>query len=133
MMKLIVDRAESLFMQSEGACDVTPAQCRVLLYLQSRDGEAVAQRDIERHLGVSHTTVKGLLQRLEEKGLVRTAFDSADGRVKNAYLTEAYRQRHEDASESIQRLESRMLAGLDDAEREQLHKLLERIMANIIS
>ena len=51
LMKMIVDRAETLFAEMEGAPDITPAQCRVLLYLESRrgGGEAMSQRVIERH------------------------------------------------------------------------------------
>ena len=130
-MKMIVDRAETLFSQMEGAPDITPAQCRVLLYLESRKGEAVSQRDIEHHLCVSHTTVKGLLQRLEEKGLVRTAFDSEDGRVKHAYLTPYYHKRHEEAQDAIDRLEGRMMAGFTAAEKRQLATLLQRVADNI--
>lgn len=133
-MKMIVDRAEALYTEMEGAPDITPAQCRVLLYLESRrgDAEAVSQRDIERHLNVSHTTVKGVLRRLEEKGLVRTAFDSEDGRVKHAYLTPYYHRRHEQASGAIERLEARMLAGFTAAEKRQLNDFLGRMADNIL-
>ena len=131
LLKMIVDRAETLFAQMEGAPDITPAQCRVLLYLESRGGEAVAQRDIERHMCVSHTTVKGLLQRLEDKGLVRTAFDSEDGRVKHAYLTPYYHKRHAAAQDAIDRLDARMLSGFSAAEKKQLGGMLQRVFDNI--
>ena len=131
LMKMIVDRAETLFTQLEGAPGITPAQCRVLLYLESRQGEPVPQRDIERHMCVSHTTVKGLLQRLEEKGLVRTAFDSEDGRVKNAYLTAYYHKRHAAAQGAISRLEACMLSGFSAAEKKQLTCMLKRVFDNI--
>ena len=132
LMKMIVDRAETLFTQMEGTPDITPAQCRVLLYLESRQGEAASQRDIEHHMCVSHTTVKGLLSRLEEKGLVRTAFDSEDGRVKHAYLTPYYHKRHEQARGAIERLEARMLAGFTAAEKRQLNDFLGRMARNIL-
>ena len=72
MMKMITDRMSSLFaprMQSA----LTAPQCRVLMYLEACGGGPVSQRDLGKYLGVSHTTVKGLLQRLEEKGFVRIA------------------------------------------------------------
>ncbi len=131
LMKMIVDRAETLFTQMEGTPDITPAQCRVLLYLESRQGEAASQRDIEHHMCVSHTTVKGLLRRLEDKGLVRTAFDSEDGRVKHAYLTPYYHERHAAAQGAIDRLEARLLGGFCAAEKKQLASMLERVFNNI--
>lgn len=117
LMKMITDRASCLFMQEMGDLGITPAQSRVLMYLERRRGEPVSQRDLERHLCVSHTTVKGLLQRLEEKGWVRTAFDdSKDGRVKHAYLTNALETRHSAARENMRRLEERVLSPLSERE-----------------
>lgn len=131
-MKMISDRAETLFEQEVGPIPVTAAQCRVLMYLKSREGEAISQRDLERHLCVSHTTVKGLLNRLEEKGMVRTAFDGEDGRVKHVYMTEDVEKRHEGLREEFKRIEARLLAGFSQEEQQQLHDLLTRAFNNIM-
>ena len=54
------------------AVDVTPAQMDVmlLLYAKEREGSEVTQKDIETVLRLSNPTVTGLLNRMEEKGLV---------------------------------------------------------------
>ncbi len=134
-MKMLADRAEMLFTsQMDAGLELpSPAQCRVLMYLNSRNGAAVPQRELEHHLGVSHTTVKGLLQRLEDKGFVRTAFDSADGRVKNVYLAEYSSRLNEEAHRHSERIEGLILAGFSEAEREQLNTLLEKAYNNILS
>lgn len=133
MMKMIVDRTDTLFRQKMGALPVTAPQCRLLMYLDSRRGEAVSQRELEHYLGVSHTTVKGLLNRLEEKGYVRTAFDdAADGRVKNAYLTEKYLRSHADARAVIECFEAEIVRGLTAEEQAGIKKLLMRIYANVL-
>ncbi len=133
LMKMITDRASSLFMQEMGDLGITPAQSRVLMYLERRRGEAVSQRDLERHLLVSHTTVKGLLQRLEEKGWVRTAFDdSNDGRVKHVYLTGALDTRHRAARENMKRLEEMVLSPLSVGEKVQLNALLSRVLDHLL-
>ena len=82
---------------------------------------------------MSHTTVKGLLQRLEEKGYVRTAFDDADGRVKHAYLTAEFRRRQAEAQQAMQEFEEQLVAGFSPAEVEQLRQLLERIYQNTLT
>ena len=133
LMKMITDRASSLFMQEIGDLGITPAQSRVLMYLDRRRGEAVSQRDLERHLCVSHTTVKGLLQRLEEKGYVRTAFDSSDRRVKHAYLTEEFYRMHAQAREAMRGFEEQLMSGFSAAETEQLRRMLERIYHNTLT
>lgn len=120
-------------MQEIGDLGITPAQSRVLMYLDRRRGEAVSQRDLERHLCVSHTTVKGLLQRLEEKGWVRTAFDdSKDGRVKHVYLADELETRHSSAREDIRRMEERVLSPLSAEEQEQLKQMLSRVLDKLL-
>lgn len=130
-MKMVTDRADALFAQAVGELKMTAPQCRVLMYLESRGGAGVSQRELEQHLGVSHTTVKGLLQRLEEKGYVRTAFDSSDGRVKHAYLTEDFLHLQRHTKEAMQDFEARLVAGFSPEELETLRSMLERIYYNI--
>ena len=50
--------------------DVSPMQCRTLMYLHGTDGQ-VNQKTLERHLMVKPSTVNGIVDRLEEKGMVR--------------------------------------------------------------
>ncbi len=135
MMKMVADRAVVLFnaMAQNGAELPTPAQGRVLMYLKSRNGGPVSQRELEHYLGVSHTTAKGLVQRLEERGYVRSAFDSEDGRVKHIYLAEYSARLHEALRNQSRRLEERMLEGLSPAECAELHRLMQHVFHNIIS
>lgn len=133
LMKMIVDRTDTLFQQVMGPLPVTAPQCRLLMYLDSRGGVPVSQRELERYLGVSHTTVKGLLSRLEEKGYVRTAFDdAADGRVKHAYLTEKYHRSHADARAVIDRFDEEVVHGLNAEEQATLRRLLLRVYGNLL-
>lgn len=130
LMKLIADRVSTLF-SLRADVPVTAAQGRVLMYLEAGGGGPVSQRSIEQYLNVSHTTAKGLLQRLEEKGFVRTAFDSSDGRVKNAYVTEKARLCRESLSQHIESITSQMVEGISPEERQMLYELLCRVYHNI--
>ncbi len=134
-MKMVVDRAEVLFnaLAAKGVELPTPAQSRVLMCLKSHKGGPVSQRELEHYLGVSHTTAKGLVQRLEEKGYVRTAFDSEDGRVKHIYLAEYSKRLHEAVRHQCQLVEERLLEGLSSAERAELNRLLQQLFRNIVS
>ena len=130
LMKLIADRVSTLF-SLRADTPVTAAQGRLLMYLEACGGGPVAQRDIEQYLNVSHTTAKGLLQRLEEKVFVRTAFDSSDGRVKNAYVTEKANRCREELAKDIESITTQMMQGLSDDEEQQLFALLRRVYLNI--
>ncbi len=129
-MKMITDRMSSLFAPLMESV-LTAPQCRVLMYLEACGGGPVSQRDIARHLGISHTTAKGLLQRLEEKGFVRTAHDDADARVKNAYLTEKSIQMKHDMEQTVVELNERLLWGISGEERKELSRMLQRMYSNI--
>lgn len=50
--------------------DVSPMQCRTLTFLHDAPGE-VNQKTLERHLMVKPSTVNGIVDRLEEKELLR--------------------------------------------------------------
>ncbi|MBR3945017.1 MAG: winged helix-turn-helix transcriptional regulator, partial [Akkermansia sp.] len=110
---------------------LTAAQSRVVMYLEACGGGPLSQKEIEQYLNVTHTTAKGLLQRLEEKGFVRTAFDSKDGRVKNAYLTEQARKCRDELMGHIRALTDQMMQGISAEEETHLFELLRRVYGNI--
>ena len=130
LMKIITDRAVTLF-ASKAKLPLTSAQGRVLSYLAARQDAPVAQKDIERHLGITHSTAKGLLQRLEEKGYVRTAFDSDDKRVKHIYRTPKSKKVKETLSAYVDELEAELFRGLSMEELERLLGSLRRIRDNV--
>ena len=67
--------------------DVSPMQCRTLTYLHEAEGE-VNQKQLERHLMVKPSTVNGIVNRLEEKGMLRRTASKSDGRCRILALTE---------------------------------------------
>ena len=119
LMKLIVDRASTLF-AAKTECPVTAAQGRVLMYMLRQAPRAVTQRELEKYMGVSHATMTGLIERIEAKGYVRTAFDGRDGRVKNVRLTGL-----------LEELDNEVLGGLSKGDKRELLRMLEKMYENI--
>ena len=60
--------------------DVSPMQCRTLTYLHRQTGD-VTQKMLQQHLMVRPSTVNGIVDRLEEKGLVTRSTGKTDGRA----------------------------------------------------
>lgn len=131
LMKMITDRVDALITKELAAQHITAAQGRVLAYVTAHDGEHTTQGDIERYLGVSHTTAKGLIERLEAKSMLQTAFDNEDKRVKSVYLTDRSRAIHREIESHIASIENILLAGLSPSERTTLSGLMRRLYANI--
>lgn len=132
LMRLITDRASTLF-AAKADCPVTAAQGRVVMYLKKQAGRVVSQRELAQYLGVSHATIRGLVERLEAKGYVRTAFDAKDGRLKNVYLTNASDRYKERVHTLLEELDARMMQGLSREEQQELARMLEKIYSNINS
>lgn len=112
--------------------DVTPVQTHLLIHLAEWTGEQEAsQRDLERKLRLKPSTVNGIVDRLEAKGYVSRRASPQDGRVRLVSLTEAGRSKVQDFHAIVEETEYRFTAGLSGLEREQLQRLLTRIIENL--
>lgn len=110
--------------------EVTPAQTHTLLYL-CRQGNAAPQRDVVEHLRVKPSTANGILDRMEEKGLIRRAADPADQRQKRVLLTEKGQKLQELVQTTFQSAEETLTNGLSPEETASLRQLLHHIIDNL--
>lgn len=110
--------------------DVTPVQAHVLMYLHRHGGQA-PQRELTEFLRAKPSTVNGVLDRMEEKGLVRRSVIGEDARRRLITLTDKGREQQSRFTESFLANEEAMVRGFSPAERETLLELLERIVENL--
>ena len=110
--------------------DVTPAQVRVMHYLFHRGGSA-PQCEVTAHLKVKPSTANGILDRMEEKGLLRRTVSETDARRRMIELTEKGIDKQETLRHKFEEAEKLMTGGLSGEELEQLHSLLSRVMTNL--
>lgn len=108
---------------------LTVGQPKVLDYLGRHDGSV--QKSIAAGCHIDPATLTGLLNRMEEKGLIRRCNEGGDRRSLHVYLTEegwawqkVVRRTMEEQSEAV-------LAGLDPAGRDALLDGLGRVCANL--
>ena len=66
--------------------DITPIQYGVLGCIWEFDMHN--PKDIAAHLGVENSTISGILERMENKGLIRRMIDSSDRRFIHIELTD---------------------------------------------
>lgn len=110
--------------------DVTPVQTHVLMYLHHHGGQA-PQREVTEFLRAKPSTVNGVLDRMEEKGLVRRSVAGEDARRRLITLTDKGRERQARFAESFLASEEAMVRGFSPEERETLLELLDRIIENL--
>jgi DNA-binding MarR family transcriptional regulator len=105
---------------------VNVRELSVLLLLDAREPES--QQQAAERLGVDRTTMVGLLDGLEGKGLVARQPDPADRRRNVVALTDAGRKALKEARAASDKAERELLSDLSATEAAQLRALLSRIV-----
>ena len=109
---------------------MTPAQTHVLLHLHQSGGQ-LPQRELLDSLKVKPSTVNGILDRMEEKGLVERTVSGTDARQRLVALTLAGRKREEQVKQAFLEAEALIVRGLTKEETDTLRSLLERVIQNL--
>ncbi len=109
---------------------LTAGQPKILDYLGLHDGSM--QKNIATACQIDPATLTGLLNRMEEKGLIERRCVPGDRRSFHVYLTEAGWACQKQVRETLERLETELLSALDGPEQTQLLNLLERLCEHMI-
>jgi len=89
---------------------------------------ALSQAEIGRRLGLDRNDVNGVLNRLESRHQADRQTDPADRRRNVVTITPAGRRHLEELQQHADAVQDELLAGLDAAERRQLHALLAKLL-----
>jgi DNA-binding MarR family transcriptional regulator len=108
---------------------LTPFHWIVLCCLWEEDG--LATSTIGERLQQVGGTLTGVLDRMEERGLIRRERDSQDRRICRIWLTDAGKQLEEVLPPIAREMRDRSMAGISTAERERVSQLVDRAIANL--
>ena len=100
-------------------------QGRILSILSER--ESITQKELQEMLRIQPGSMTEILTKLEEKGLVRRKKDEEDKRRCIIELTEDG-QKSSDRRKQQEEEQTRLFASLDDAEQEELKRLLGKLL-----
>jgi DNA-binding MarR family transcriptional regulator len=92
-------------------------------------GEPASQQEAARRLGIDRTTMVGLLDGLEDKGLVARHPDAQDRRRNVVELTAVGRATLRDATQASDDAERRFLAPLPEPLAQQFRQALQLLLA----
>lgn len=119
--------AVAVFMEETAEHDVTPVQFAILNSLIDQPGED--QVTLAREVAFDAATFGSVIARLESKGWVRRAADESDRRRKRLWITPAGEKAAQRMKRAVTRVQTRLLSPLDPQERQQLIRLLDRLVA----
>lgn len=113
--------------------NVTCTQMDMLVFIASEEanGKEVNQVDIQKRFSLTNPTVTGILNRLQEKKIIKRVPSKKDARFNSIILTKAGKEFIYECKERIVRYEEKIFADLTNAEKEELIRLLNKVLKNV--
>lgn len=119
------------FAEKISPCDVTPVQYGVLKCLWDNDFQTPTQ--IANMLSLDGSSITGLLDRMENKGLVKRIPNSNDRRALQVMLTSRGKALEKPLSQLIEEAHNEVLQPLSSTEQDQLIGFLDAILTHLES
>ena len=110
--------------------DLTNSQFKILKYLLMTPEGTVRQVDIEHYFSMTNPTVTGLVHTLEKKGLIERKVNPADSRSKILIPTQRTLEMKDLLYSLGERLEAELTHTLTHDERQELLRLLNKLLRN---
>ena len=107
---------------------LTRSQLRVILYLSRKDG--CTQVELAEQLGIGKVTMGGLLDRLEEKELLKRESNLKDRRAKQVFLLPKIQSLYKPMQSLSEGLMDNLLKGIDEEGQKQFTKNLKTLKEN---
>jgi DNA-binding MarR family transcriptional regulator len=128
-IKLLSQLLSRQFQERLEPFGLTPFHWVVLCCLWKEDG--LATSTIGERLQQVGGTLTGVLDRMEERGLVRRERDSRDRRICRIWLTEAGKQLEEVLPPISREIREQAMTGISTPEQQKLRQLLEKVITNL--
>lgn len=128
-IKLLSQLLYRQFQEELDPYGLTPFHWVVLCCLWEQDG--LATSDLGSRLCQVGGTLTGVIDRMEERGLVKRERDQEDRRVWRIWLTEAGSNLSEDLPPLAVRLREKAQANLSEQEQKLFSDLVDRMIANL--
>jgi DNA-binding MarR family transcriptional regulator len=119
--------AVAIFLRETEPYGITPVQCAAMMTV--RKGPGMDQRTLARSIAFDTSTIAGVIDRLEARGLVRRNMSTEDARVRLITLTDKGRTLLQSLMPSVVRAQDRMLAPLSKSKRTEFMRMLSKLVS----
>ena len=111
---------------------ITAIQSRVMFYIMDHcPAGPVFQRDVEQAFSLSRSTATGILQQLEEKGLLRRESVESDARLKSLVPTDRAAQLDAEVRACLRQTEEVLTRGLSGGQVQLFKETLAAMAQNL--
>lgn len=126
--KRISEWCRHFFDRQLESMDLTFSQFELIHFLAKNQGEKITKKDIGSALELKHSTIIGILKRLEKKDMVCCEVDGKDGRYRNVSLTKKAINSLEEMERQRDFMDDKILSLLETEEEAELRRLLKKIL-----
>ncbi|MDH4052722.1 MAG: MarR family transcriptional regulator [Rubrivivax sp.] len=119
--------AVGLFMDEASAFDLTPVQFAALAGVANQPG--IDQRTLARSIGFDTSTLGGVIDRLERRGLIGRHTAPEDRRVRRLVVTDAGTALLGQVMPAVRQVQHRILDPLSPSQQRRFMDLLNRLVA----
>ena len=123
----LIFRKINQFARENGVEQATPMHGWIIEYLYRHRNTPVFQRDIEREVSITRSTVTNILQLMERKGYIERRSVPQDARLKQLVLTEEGIRFHENTIRSFHQTDDYVAGLLTEEENTELLRLLNKL------
>lgn len=116
----------AIFLQETEAFGVTPVQYAALQTVGNQP--SIDQRTLARTIGLDTSTIAGVIDRLESRGLLVRSASAEDRRVRQLTLTDAARQLLADIGPSMLKAQQLILDPLSKQEQAEFTRMLRKVV-----
>ena len=116
----------AIFLQETEAFGVTPVQYAALQTVGNSPG--IDQRTLARSIGLDTSTIAGVIDRLESRGLLMRNASTEDRRVRQLTLTDTARQLLTAVAPSMLKAQQLILEPLSQEEQAEFTRLLRQLV-----
>ena len=84
-------------------------------------------KEIAEHMGIENSTISGILERMENKGLIKRTIDSSDRRYIHIELTEQSKELEVPVRTVVEKVDKRVMSQFTKEEVIKIKEILRRI------
>ena len=118
--------AVAIFMEETAEFDVTPVQYSALLAVRNHPG--IDQTSLMKIIAFDRSTIGDVVQRLENKSLIRRTVNDADRRTRTLYITPSGRQLLSKAKKAVDAAQDKIVAPLTREERREFVRMMHKLV-----
>ncbi len=128
LIRLLHQRAESLFHQEMGSLDITPPQFSCLITINENPG--IDQKSVAKAIGLDGSTLGGVINRLEKRNLVKRSISTSDRRAHALFITKFGEEILVAAIPRVLNTQKILLKTISQNEQTELLKIANKITQN---